>query len=235
MRTAMTQTGKRYGGTMIAERSGPGDAPTSRDRGQPLVRGVDMTDATCSVDKCDKPVKYVRDQLCSMHYQRRAKTGRTGGTERWMPGRPPRSEQERFWENVDRRGPDECWPWTACTEQGYGRFHRQDQTTIRAHRFAYELLRRLVPDGLVLDHVCHTRDPHCPGGETCPHRRCCNPAHLAEVDRPENFRRGRGPQLKPHCARGHPWTEENTRIRVSGGRTCRFCERETQRRRRARG
>ena len=32
-----------------------------------------------------------------------------------------KSVEERFWEKVDRRGPDECWPWTAYSDR-YGYF-----------------------------------------------------------------------------------------------------------------
>jgi hypothetical protein len=31
--------------------------------------------------------------------------------------------EERYWEKVDKRGDDECWPWLAAKhERGYGQF-----------------------------------------------------------------------------------------------------------------
>jgi hypothetical protein len=38
---------------------------------------------------------------------------------------------------------------------------------------------------------------------------------------------------RPTCARGHEWTAENTRIKSSGWRTCRTCQIESRRKRRA--
>jgi hypothetical protein len=87
----------------------------------------------------------------------------------------------RFWDKVDRRGPDECWPWTAgCTGDGYGSFRPGGRGVpcVGAHIVAYELLIGPVPDGMTLDHVvCHRRD-------------CVNPAHTEPVTAGENTRRG---------------------------------------------
>ena len=102
------------------------------------------------------------------------------------------SEADRFWSRVAIDQASGCWTWTARTNpDGYGVFKVRRPaggwTEARAHRWAFEQLRGQTP--LPLDHLCHTTDPACPGGPTCPHRRCVNPAHLEEVSSRENRRR----------------------------------------------
>jgi hypothetical protein len=137
----------------------------------------------------------------------------------------------RFWAKVDKRGPDECWPWLGSIEQtGYGHF----QTTYegvrftKAHRFAHHVTVGPIPVDLDLDHTCHTRDGSCRLGNACPHRRCCNPAHTEPVSERINVLRSRGLSAdrarRTHCGQGHELTGENLLIRSNGGRRCRACK-----------
>jgi HNH endonuclease len=143
---------------------------------------------------------------------------------------------ERLWAKVDKNGPvpahrpelGPCWLWTGKAEaRGHGQimlnYHHQG-----THRVAYELVVGPIPEGYDLDHLCHN-DSGCPGGNSCPHRRCVNPAHLQPVTPKENILRGAGLAAqnarKTHCPRGHEYSAENTRISRSGKRTCRTCER----------
>lgn len=72
---------------------------------------------------------------------------------------------ERFWSKVDKRGPDECWLWTAHTNRdGYGRVGF-DRKVMYAHRLSFEMANGPIPDGM---HVLHRCDN--PG--------CVNPSHL---------------------------------------------------------
>lgn len=87
---------------------------------------------------------------------------------------------ERFWDRIDRRGPDECWPcFGAGNAAGYRRIRLPNKGRVDyAHRVAYELVVGPIPDGLCIDHLCRNRV-------------CCNPAHLEPVTIVENFRRGK--------------------------------------------
>lgn len=118
---------------------------------------------------------------------------------------------------------------------GYG-VAKIGRRTVGAHRQIYLSLVGEVPDGMVLDHICHTVDAYCPGGDACLHRRCVNPNHMEPVTQAENNMRGRSVTahnfLKRECKHGHSFTPENTRphktrTRIDGApvRVCRTCAR----------
>lgn len=132
-----------------------------------------------------------------------------------------------------------CWPWTGeITEKGYGVLHLNGKRVL-AHRASYEAHVGPIPEGLVLDHVCHNRDKACVAGVACLHRRCVNPAHLEAVTNEVNILRGVGQGVrnaqKTRCIRGHEFTPENTLRQPPnrpGGRDrrgCRTCRREQNR------
>lgn len=104
------------------------------------------------------------------------------------------------------------------------------------HRLVYEAAHGHPPIG-VIDHTCHNRDPDCPGGVTCPHRACLNPAHLEDVTSGENVLRGKGVcavnARRTHCPQGHEYTPENTYRWPNGKRKCRACHAAAERRRNA--
>jgi hypothetical protein len=83
--------------------------------------------------------------------------------------------EHRFWDKVDVRGPEDCWPWLAAVSpNGYGRV-KADQRSAYAHRVAVSLTTGVPLDELgELDHRCENR-------------RCVNPAHLDEVTHAQNM------------------------------------------------
>jgi hypothetical protein len=95
-------------------------------------------------------------------------------------GMKRRDEAERFWEKVERRGEDECWPWLAGTHKGYGTFreagHRSNKRKAHAGQVAWRLANGPLPEGLEVDHLCRNR-------------LCCNPQHLEAVTHSENMKR----------------------------------------------
>lgn len=73
--------------------------------------------------------------------------------------------EERFWEKVDRAGPDECWEWQA-SQQEYGHgLIRVDGEVDRAHRASWMLHNGDIPNGKCVLHSCHNPP-------------CVNPEHL---------------------------------------------------------
>lgn len=65
---------------------------------------------------------------------------------------------KRFWDKVDKKGPDDCWEWTACTRRGHGGFWL-DGRLVGAHRFAWEQVNGPIPSGLHVRHSCD--NPPC--------------------------------------------------------------------------
>lgn len=111
-----------------------------------------------------------------------------------------------------------CWLWLGSVSTGgYGYTSRGAIAgrSPRAHRAVYEYYRGPIPAGLTLDHLCRVR-------------RCVNPAHLEPTSTRENLLRGVGHAAKnarkTHCAHGHSFTPENTKLRLNGSRRCLACD-----------
>jgi len=196
---------------------------------------------TCS--ECDRPAK--AKGLRNAHYKKLQKYGDplAGGT--YLRGEPPIVQ---YLAKVDKRGPDECWPWTAYRDpNNYGHFtsgKESDGTKYggSAHRYGFEQFVRPLEPGEQVDHICHNRDPDCPGGPTCGHRACQNPAHWEAVTHAVNVVRASSTRnaeivrqrvvtatatrrLKTHCRWGHDTMDPANSYGYGGRRVCKICAR----------
>ena len=104
--------------------------------------------------------------------------------------RQTRNPVDRFWEKVDVRSLDECWPWlTGCNWKGYGKFWL-DGRSRQAHQLAYEyFFGEPIPVGSDTMHSCDNPI-------------CCNPFHLSPGSRKDNHqdraRKGRSARGERH-------------------------------------
>lgn len=125
-----------------------------------------------------------------------------------------------------------CWEWIGfVSANGYAQFGLRIENkpyTFLCHRLMYTLFVEVIPDGLIIDHLCRNT-------------RCVNPVHLEATTSKVNTARGvwqkkRGPALVDFCKYGHEMTGDNVQIgawkpnRLSGVRRyCRECRRLKQR------
>lgn len=110
-----------------------------------------------------------------------------------------------------------CWIWTACKDKnGYG-ITRIKYDKISVHRASFIFINS--PTKLKILHKCDVSA-------------CFNPEHLFEGTQKDNIRdavskRRHRNSKRTHCKNGHPYTDDNTYIRIrSNGnkeRRCKIC------------
>lgn len=109
------------------------------------------------------------DRVCYLCRAARAKPGQNGYC----------SPDCRFWDKVHMgKSNADCWLWLGARSVGggYGRFDANN-TRYVAHRFSYEAMVGMVPEGYQLDHV------------VCANTICVNPRHVEPVTPQEHGRR----------------------------------------------
>jgi len=139
-----------------------------------------------------------------------------------------RAVMARFTRAVVKQ-PTGCWWFLSTnTSDGYPRWrYKPGALEMYTHIWAYLAFVGEIPDGMQVDHRCHTlavQSGECDGGDDCPHRKCCNPDHLELVTGSENtMRQKHANRHKKFCPKGHPYSESNTVLWSDGRRRCRAC------------
>lgn len=112
----------------------------------------------------------------------------------------PASVIRRFWSKVAKTDdPDACWLWLGGVDKdGYGVFGLSSKVkTVRANRFAYEIVHGLLGDLQAL--------------HSCDNPPCCNPRHLHagthDQNHAEKAARGRSPV---------PWLKKHPELALRG-------------------
>lgn len=128
-----------------------------------------MANSTCSVSPCETPSR--RRGMCSKHYMQWRRTG--------DPVKP--TWEQKFWRHVSKS--EGCWNWTGQRDaKGYGKTSvGQELRRCLAHRASYEIANGPIPEGLVIDHMCHNPS-------------YVNPEHLRAVTQKQNTENRKGAQ-----------------------------------------
>src|SRR5699024_5243090 len=132
-----------------------------------------MSYRQCSVEGCDRP--YRAKGYCQLHYQRWHKWGDPLIVKHVKYASPEESFEARTMP-VTETG---CLLWTGgASSTGYG-IIKVGGKDVGAHRYAWEREYGPIPNGLHIDHKCHTPA-------------CCNVAHVRLASNSENGRNRAG-------------------------------------------
>ena len=201
-----------------------------RERGRTRIRSCDVTKGICIVDTCPDPAR--TRGLCGAHYHRLLRHGDPLGGDYRGNGTP----MERFLAYAIRPDDeDACHGWRCRLQPGRYATLGVDGRRVRAHRWIWEQTYGPIPEGMIVDHVCHNEAAargECAAVDDCPHRACTNIRHLVLKTVSEN--NWASPNFtgnSTHCKHGHEYTEANTYRRRNGSKHCRECHLQGQRKR----
>lgn len=137
-----------------------------------------MQKRTCSIDGCNNGGVITRT-WCGMHYSRFLRKGSATAKVNIIG-----DDTARFWSKVEKT--DSCWNWTGTKSNGYGRMDRTKDGISKqylVHRVSFEMNNGPIPDGKVIDHICHNT-------------LCVRPEHLQAVTQKQNTENRQGPSKR---------------------------------------
>lgn len=88
-----------------------------------------------------------------------------------------KSNENKFWEKVNKQGPNDCWNWTGAKHPtGYGKLWMRlpDLVCKPAHHASLIIHGTIVPKGLIVMHKCDNPS-------------CVNPTHLVIGTQQDNI------------------------------------------------
>lgn len=108
-----------------------------------------MTQRICSIEDCGRPHR--KYGYCDAHFQRSVRGADMSAPIQQRHYAPSQALSART------RTEGECLVWTgSINDMGYGLI-KVGGVVLRAHRYAWEAKNGPIPDGAVLDHICHNR------------------------------------------------------------------------------
>lgn len=109
-----------------------------------------MSKRTCSIEECGS--QHYAKGWCRSHYQRWWRSGDPLGI-----GGAYANPDDAFLARTERDVSTGCLVWTGAKFRGgYGNIRVNGQN-VYAHRYAWERANGPVPEGMMVDHVCHNR------------------------------------------------------------------------------
>ena len=134
--------------------------------GDPLYRAPKPQPKICTVDGCES--KQHSHGMCGKHRLRLVRHSSTS------IDTPRYSDPEKSWAKRLTQAGDCLELLGAKSDKGYS-YITVDKKRQLAHRYAWERANGPIPEGMVIDHVCHNRA-------------CVNAEHLRPVTNTENVR-----------------------------------------------
>ena len=162
---------------------------------------MDKSTRICTIDGCKR--KHYARGWCALHYGRWFAKGTT------HEPNPHYHDPEEAFTARTSSGPSGCVTWTGALDKiGYGKISVGGRSQYMAHRYAWERVNGPIPEGMVIDHLCHNRA-------------CVNVEHLRAVTQAQNTQNRKGSHTGSRSGiRGVNWREDvgkwSARVMVAG-------------------